>query len=205
MTLGFDIALLAAVGVNVGINIVNSSKGTWASFRRWFRLRNSQLISISRVHNPNVFYEITKMLNSICSKMKHRTLITFGSSDISHVYYVPDRNSEIELPTKYGSIYIKVVSADGYHIDAYELTCKVDYKYALDKFMIGIYSIMKPNMPAEELSTHIKDAEISVENDAKYELKPNRKTCSSPFCDCDIGWKECPKYIIQYDYYQFVY
>ena len=191
MATGFEIALLTCIGVNSGINIAQSTSNYWNRFKRWFRLRNSRLVTISREHNPNVFYQTTKILNALSAKLRLRTLLSFGDQKVTHSFYIPDRNTEITVPTKYGNIWVKVVSLNGYRIDAYEVTCQKKQFYAIDKFLIGIFQSMEPKMENGELEEHIRSANISSENDQTYSMKL-KPTCWRPWCKCDNGWFECP-------------
>ncbi|AYV79089.1 MAG: hypothetical protein Faunusvirus2_36 [Faunusvirus sp.] len=147
---GFEVTLLSCVGINTAVNIVQSS-GIWATFYRWFRLYNSRLVTVTLSHNPNAFYKISKMLHQVSGNLKMRTMISFGDAKVSHVYLIPDRNSEIEIPTTFGKIFIKVISLDNYHICAYEITCYNSEFDAVDKFCAGVLESIEPKIPADEM------------------------------------------------------
>ncbi|AYV79100.1 MAG: hypothetical protein Faunusvirus2_47 [Faunusvirus sp.] len=147
---GIEAVLISCVAVNTALNVIQSS-GALARFNRWFRLCNSRLITVTNTHNPNIFYQITKYLNKYSAKLRLRTIISFGDAKESHVYFVPDRNTEIKIPTKYGSVWIKVISLDGYHICAYEITCYMNKFDAIDKLFIEIFESVNPHIPNSEI------------------------------------------------------
>jgi hypothetical protein len=175
MATGFEVALLGCISLNAGLNIIQATSSIRERISRYFRLINCRLVTVSRQHNHNVFYHISKFLNTVSAKLKLRTLLSFGDDKVSHVYYVPDRNTEIKIPTLYGDLWIKVVSLNDYHIDAYEITCMTEDSYAIDKFMVGIYESMRPSITPEELEEHKKLANITAENDEKYTISYRQK------------------------------
>ena len=73
-----------------------------ARFKRWWRLRKSRLVTVTLAHNVSVFYQISKVLNSLSAK--HRTLLSFGDAKETHSCFITDRNTEIEIPIQGGII-----------------------------------------------------------------------------------------------------
>ena len=171
---GIELVLIGCVGVNTAINVIQSS-GVASRLSRWFRLSGCKLVTISRDHNPGVFYQVTKVLHSVSANLRLRTLISFGDQKETHSYFVPDRNTEILLPTLYGSLWIKVVSLDGYRLDAYEITCKKAQPYAMDKFLHGVFQSLNPAIPVHEMESMRIALDVSPENDQRYLVPPPPK------------------------------
>lgn len=188
---GLEVAFLSCIGVNSTINIIQSASGLWTSIKRWFRLRTSRLVTMSKYQNEQHFFKVSKMLNSICCNLKLRSIVSFGNEEKSYSFWIPDPNTEVQLKTKYGNVCIKAIARDNYTIDAYEITCSTKQFYAIDRLMIALFEEMCPAMPLESLNEHKKCLNVDAINDEKYKLKET-KTCSRPWCPCDNGWYTCP-------------
>jgi hypothetical protein len=167
--------------VDTGVKVVQSS-GMTSALWRWFRLMNCRLVTVTRAHNHVVFRQITEILNQVSSKLKLRTAISFTDGKQSSVYFIPDRNTEVEIPTKYGSVWIKVVSLDNYEIVAYEITCDSSAPMTIDKFLFSMIMAMNPGIDDTELEElkrllGIQSIKIETGKDILIEKKPDRGCC----------------------------
>lgn len=149
---GIEIALIGCVAASTGIGLANvvQSSGIVSRFKRWWRMRKSRLVTVTMAHNASVFYQISKSLNAVSAKLKHRTILSWGDSKETHCCFIPDRNTEIAIPIAGGSqLHVKVVSLDGYRIDAYEVTCSNNTPQVIDHFFFNILKEIRGLCPIE--------------------------------------------------------
>ena len=144
----FEGALLGCIGVNTLINVIQAS-GFWTRLKRWWRLRNKRLVTISKTDNPNTFFHVTKALHKVSANLNSRTTVSYGDAKVTQIYFIPDRNTTIQLITKYGPIWIKTISLDDYHVNAYEITCDSVKSDVIDKFLMDIIDELSPPVPLE--------------------------------------------------------
>jgi len=139
---GIELLIIGSVAANTVYSIGhNSGFFSWVG-RKWRLLFKSRCVSISYHGNPEIVYYILKALNSI-KDQKCSVMVTVNINGKSEVFCIPEFGTEIYVTTKYGTLYIKSISLDGYNLTAFELSSSSADSDIIDIFMNNIISLHK--------------------------------------------------------------